>query len=208
MRTDKYGPNKEMKNGWLTFYTKIKPWFCIVLGIIWGIGYINYEQLIVTAGIINNILCLFGIEPINWINAGSEYWANVTVMVIRILWNALMFVIPAILCLVFSGINYKKYVNIIKFSLFADIFVVAYISTIEVMEMLWKYSHYGIGWFIFVFVIGYPTWYKMNVKYFEARRLDPEAEERVMKESFFKKVDGINKRKAKEEEDEYGFRKR
>jgi hypothetical protein len=29
-----------------------------------------------------------------------------------------------------------------------------------------------------------------------------------MKESFFEKVDGINKRKAKEEEDEYGFRKR
>ena len=76
------------------------------------------------------------------------------------------------------------------------------------MEMLRIYCHYGIGWFIFAFVIGYPTWYKLNAKYFDARRVDPEAESRVMKESFFEKVDGINKRKAKEEEDEYGFKKR
>ena len=191
MRTDKYGPNKEMKNGWLNFYTKVKPWFSIILGIIWGIGYIDDEQLVGTAGIINNVLSVFGIEPINWINAGSEYWANITVIVICILWNALMLIIPAILCLVFSGTNYKKYVNIIKFSLFADLFVIAYVSTIEVMEILWKYSHYGIGWFIIVFFIGYPTWYKMNAKYFDERRVDPDAEARVMKESFFNKVDGI-----------------
>lgn len=207
MRTDKYGPNKEMKNGWLTFYTKIKPWFCILFGVVLGYTYLTIKQIITAAAILNNILGLFGVDPINWINEGSEYWANITIIVVRVLWNALMFIIPAVLCLVFSGTNYKKYVNIIKFSLFADIFVVAYISTIEVMDMLWKYSHYGIGWFLIVFFIGYPTWYKMNAKYFDARRVDPEAEERVMKESFFKKIDGINKRKAAEKEDEYGFKK-
>ena len=207
MRTDKYGPNKEMKNGWLTFYTKIKPWFCILFGVVWGYTCLTIKQIITAAAILNNILGLFGVDPINWINEGSEYWANITIIVVRVLWNALMFIIPAVLCLVFSGTNYKKYVNIIKFSLFADIFVVAYISTIEVMDMLWKYSHYGIGWFFMVFFIGYPTWYKMNAKYFDARRVDPEAEERVMKESFFKKVDDINKRKAAEKEDEYGFKK-
>lgn len=49
------------------------------------------EQIITTAGIINNFLGLFGIEPINWINAGSSYWANITVMVVYIVWNALPF---------------------------------------------------------------------------------------------------------------------
>lgn len=54
-------------------------------------------QIIQTAGVINNFLGLFGVEPINWINAGSEYWANITVMVIYIVWNALPFKILILL---------------------------------------------------------------------------------------------------------------
>ncbi len=48
-------------------------------------------------GIINNILGLFGVDPINWINAGSGYWANITVLVIYIVWNALPFKILILL---------------------------------------------------------------------------------------------------------------
>ena len=55
------------------------------------------NQLIVTAGIINEFLALFGAEPINWINAGSSYAANITVMVIYIVWNALPFKILILL---------------------------------------------------------------------------------------------------------------
>ena len=55
------------------------------------------NQIIETAGIINNLLGVFGIEPINWINAGSEYWANITVMVVYIVWNALPFKILILL---------------------------------------------------------------------------------------------------------------
>ena len=55
------------------------------------------KELVVTAGIINNILGFFGVEHINWINAGSEYWANMTVMVIYIVWNALPFKILVLL---------------------------------------------------------------------------------------------------------------
>ena len=40
---------------------------------------------------------MFGVEPINWINAGSSYWANITVMVIYIVWNALPFKILILL---------------------------------------------------------------------------------------------------------------
>ena len=55
------------------------------------------DQLITTAGIINNIIGLFGADPINWINAGSSYWANITVLVVYIVWDALPFKILVLL---------------------------------------------------------------------------------------------------------------
>ena len=48
-------------------------------------------------GIINNILGVFGVNPINWINAGSSYWANIAVLVVYIVWNALPFKILILL---------------------------------------------------------------------------------------------------------------
>ena len=48
-------------------------------------------------GIINNILGLFGVDPVNWINMNSSYWANMAVMVIYIVWNALPFKILILL---------------------------------------------------------------------------------------------------------------
>ena len=48
-------------------------------------------------GIINNVLGVFGVEPINWINQGSGYWANIAVMIIYIVWNALPFKILILL---------------------------------------------------------------------------------------------------------------
>ena len=50
-----------------------------------------------TWGIVNNVIQTFGGEPINWINAGSEYWANIVVMVVYIVWNALPFKILILL---------------------------------------------------------------------------------------------------------------
>ena len=50
-----------------------------------------------TWGIINNVIQFFGGEPINWINAGSTYVANMVVMVIYIVWNALPFKILILL---------------------------------------------------------------------------------------------------------------
>ena len=55
------------------------------------------SELVVTAGIINNIIEFFGGESINWINAGSKYWANMTVMIVYIVWNALPFKILVLL---------------------------------------------------------------------------------------------------------------
>lgn len=48
-------------------------------------------------GIINTILGLFGVDPINWMNEGSSYAANLTVVVIYIIWNALPFKILILL---------------------------------------------------------------------------------------------------------------
>ena len=55
------------------------------------------NELIVTAGIVNNVIEFFGGSPVNWINAGSTYWANMTVMIIYIVWNALPFKILILL---------------------------------------------------------------------------------------------------------------
>ncbi len=50
-----------------------------------------------SVGIINNIIQLFGGEPINWVNMGSSKVANMAVLVIYIVWNALPFKILVLL---------------------------------------------------------------------------------------------------------------
>ncbi len=62
-----------------------------------GNNFGNENELVVTAGIINNVIEFFGGEAINWINVGSTKLANMTVMVIYIVWNALPFKILVLL---------------------------------------------------------------------------------------------------------------
>ncbi|MBP3370277.1 MAG: sugar ABC transporter permease [Clostridia bacterium] len=56
-----------------------------------------YGETITSPGIINWLLDCFGIERINWMNSGSTYTANIAVMVIYIVWNALPFKILILL---------------------------------------------------------------------------------------------------------------
>ena len=55
------------------------------------------NELIVTAGIINNVIEFFGGARVNWINYGSSYTANMFVMIVYIVWNALPFKILILL---------------------------------------------------------------------------------------------------------------
>lgn len=55
------------------------------------------NELISNAGIVNNIISFFGGSNINWINTGSSYTANIFVMVVYIVWNALPFKILILL---------------------------------------------------------------------------------------------------------------
>jgi multiple sugar transport system permease protein len=55
------------------------------------------NELIATAGIVNNVIEFFGGTAVNWINSGSSYAANITVMIIYIVWNALPFKILILL---------------------------------------------------------------------------------------------------------------
>ena len=48
-------------------------------------------------GIINNILGVFNIAPVNWMSPGSGYWNNMAVLIIYIVWNALPFKILILL---------------------------------------------------------------------------------------------------------------
>ena len=62
-----------------------------------GSFYGTENELVVTAGIINNIIEFFGGTRINWINYGSSYTANMAVMIVYIVWNALPFKILILL---------------------------------------------------------------------------------------------------------------
>ena len=62
-----------------------------------GSFYGTENEIIVTAGIINNVIQFFGGEPVNWINYGSTYAANMFVMTVYIVWNALPFKILVLL---------------------------------------------------------------------------------------------------------------
>jgi multiple sugar transport system permease protein len=62
-----------------------------------GTAFGGENELIQSAGIINNIIGIFGVEPINWINEGSGYWQNIFVMSFYIIWNALPFKILILL---------------------------------------------------------------------------------------------------------------
>ncbi len=62
-----------------------------------GSFYGTENEIVVTAGIINNVIEFFGGAAINWINVGSQYWANITVMTVYIVWNALPFKILVLL---------------------------------------------------------------------------------------------------------------
>ena len=55
------------------------------------------QEIVVTAGTINNIIELFGGTKVNWINYGSTYAANMFVMAVYIIWNALPFKILILL---------------------------------------------------------------------------------------------------------------
>ena len=62
-----------------------------------GSFYGTENEIVETAGIINNVIEFFGGTHINWINYGSSYTANMVVMVVYIVWNALPFKILVLL---------------------------------------------------------------------------------------------------------------
>ena len=55
------------------------------------------EDFLVIHGIINHLFKFLGLKPVNWINVGSSYAANLTTMVVYIVWNALPFKILILL---------------------------------------------------------------------------------------------------------------
>lgn len=75
--------------------------FAAMFNIIGNVG--TRREIISSYGIVNDLIRFIGgtaSDPksyINWINSGSEYWANLFVMVIYIVWNALPFKILVLL---------------------------------------------------------------------------------------------------------------
>ena len=73
-----------------------------------GMVFAAMFNVISSYGIVNDIIRFFGGNWVNWINSGSEYWANMFVLITYIVWNALPFKI-LILLGGLTGINKQYY---------------------------------------------------------------------------------------------------
>lgn len=68
--------------------------FAVMFTLIKGSG---DDGVIISAGIINNILGAFGISPVDWIGISSSKFTNMVVLIIYITWSALPFKIMILL---------------------------------------------------------------------------------------------------------------
>ena len=62
-----------------------------------GTAFGGVGEQVWSPGIVNNVIEFFGGERINWINANSSYGANIAVLVVYTVWNALPFKILILL---------------------------------------------------------------------------------------------------------------
>ncbi len=71
----------------------------IAIGMVFAMMFniVSTVDVVVTPGIINTIIGWFGFERVDWINANSTREANIAVMCIYIIWNALPFKILILL---------------------------------------------------------------------------------------------------------------
>ncbi len=69
--------------------------FAAMFNVIGNVG--TRRPIISSYGIINDLIMALGGDWVNWINSGSEYWANMLVLVVYIVWNALPFKILVLL---------------------------------------------------------------------------------------------------------------
>lgn len=71
----------------------------IAIGMVFNVMFtqVGAGDIVQTAGIINNIIGFFGAEPVNWVNVGSTWEANMFVTCVYIVWNALPFKILVLL---------------------------------------------------------------------------------------------------------------
>ncbi len=81
-------------HNFLVFLSKVFPFLHLDASQIIGL---QPGQFADTWGIVNNVLMFFGLEPVNWVNHQSSYVANVIVMTVYIVWNALPFKILILL---------------------------------------------------------------------------------------------------------------
>lgn len=78
--------------------------FAAMFKIIGGVSGLEPDSI----GLINTVIEAFGGKRINWIDGGSSYAANITVLVIYIVWNALPFKILVLLGGL-QGVNKQYY---------------------------------------------------------------------------------------------------
>lgn len=132
--------NKQLGTKWLTYYTKVRPWFACLAGLS-GIGdFLQYPD----------VYC-------------SSWWLLTCFLA------AVAQPVLSVIVFVKSKDDYVQFVRFVKKVLLFETFNIAYQQgVLQYIDFGFSFGAAAIA-FVVVLVIAYFTWYRLNVKYFEKR---------------------------------------
>jgi ribosomal protein L40E len=132
--------NRKLGTKWFTFYTKVKPWLSCLTAFMVLMDFTLYVEIY-----LENFFLLL------------SFALSITQTVL------------SIVVLVKSDEDYVKFVPFVKKVLIFEIISIAYQQGVD--QYIKNEFDFGYAFFIFVvvLVLGYFTWYKLNIKYFTKR---------------------------------------
>ena len=142
--TERITMNKQMGTKWFTFYTKVRPWLGCIFCLPSFIELATYPEVFVTHPEL--LLSVFA----------TGFVALLSIVVF-----------------VKSKGDYSEFVDFVKIALIAETISIPYNLSIQ------KYYEYGenlgdfLIFFVVLFLLSYFIWYRLNMKYFKNRLLQP-----------------------------------
>lgn len=131
--------NKQLGTKWFTFYTKVRPWLACFTCLTVIMDFAKYTEVY-----LNNFFLLL-------------YFAA-----------AIAQPVLAVIVAIKSEEDYGSFVRFVKGVLLFETINMAYQQGIQQYIKDFEFD-YALLIFIIVLVIGYFTWYRLNIKYFEKR---------------------------------------
>ena len=139
--------NKQLGTKWFTFYTKVRPWLACLMCLTVIIDFVQYAEV---------------------------YFNNFFLLVYLV--ASIAQPVLAVIVAIKSEDDYVSFVRFVKGVLLFETINIAYQQSVQQYIKEFEFG-YAFLIFVIVLVIGYFTWYRLNVKYFEKRIvLEPSGE--------------------------------